>query len=790
MKHRRHPAVGPAAGLFLGSALTFEASYRPLWGFVLLVVLGGAARTGWGRLVAWTAVGLLNASVFWVQPPAGEAFWEVERPVELTVSPRGSWRRFDGGWTLRARVKALRQEPRHWRYPLTVLVSVPGREPPPLGSVYRLKGYLKPGARYHNPGALPAGPRRLWLKSRRFLVVERLGPWRALTQRLRQRLLERLEAALAGAVPQDRGGLAVEDAEGDGKGQGSHGMGEALLRALVLGDRSHLPAAWIQGLRRTGLAHLLSVSGLHVGLLVGLAWFVARRLPPALRVAASLAALGVYLLLVGPRPSLLRASVMALALLGGRVLERRPQALNGLGLAVMLLLLHDATLVQDLGFCLTVSATAGVLVLGPLLARRWSPEPPVGQRRAGTGGPSWWIRPLAASVGAQVLSLPWSLPRFHLLTPLAPLFNLVAVAWTGWALCGCLLWSGVSLACPALGSRLVFLLDGLAWPFSWPRLLPPAPWLALPLSLGPLESALLAGGLFAALWWIRLGAWAPALALWVWLGVAPPEPAVPELLMLDVGQGDAIVLRDGAEAILVDGGGSRGGDFAASVLLPALTAQGIRRLDAVVMTHPDLDHCGGLVDLVGYLPVDELWMAPGWPMASCAGTLSERAQVPIRKLSKGAEVGVGRWWIRALHPPPGRLAGRNADSLVLLAAAVGRRVLLTGDIDRETEAGLGGELGVELRCDILKVAHHGSKSSTGEWFLAVTRPRVALISAGSTNAYGHPSATVLRRLRDHRILVLRTDRSGLIRLTLPPGGPMAIRVGAEVPTVEGAKELP
>jgi len=220
----------------------------------------------------------------------------------------------------------------------------------------------------------------------------------------------------------------------------------------------------------------------------------------------------------------------------------------------------------------------------------------------------------------------------------------------------------------------------------------------------------------------------------------------------------------------VDGGGWKTGDLGGRVLLPALLSEGVRRLDAVVMTHPDRDHCGGLVDIAAYLDIGEVWMGPGWKEEGCAGRLASLPGTPVRRLWSGKEAAVGRWRLRVLHPDPDEDRGTNERSLVIRAEALGRSVLLTGDIESWAEMRLLSCCEKEIRVDFLKVAHHGSYTSSTGSFLDAARPRLALISAGVDNLYHHPSPVILDRLAERSIPVLRTDRDGLILLRFGEDG--------------------
>ncbi len=298
--------------------------------------------------------------------------------------------------------------------------------------------------------------------------------------------------------------------------------------------------------------------------------------------------------------------------------------------------------------------------------------------------------------------------------------------------------------------------------------------LVSPAAAGPLLAAAAALSLSRPR---RCGALLPAaLAVVLLAGRAAPGP---ELQLLDVGQGESVLLRDGARAVLVDGGGWRYGDLGGRVVMPALAALGVRRLQAVVLSHPDLDHCQGIVDLLSYVPVAEIWTAPGWRDSRCVRELLVAPGVRLRVLWAGEAARAAGWSFDVLHPPAGDRRRGNDRSLVLAARAGGSTVLLTGDIEAAAERRLlrrwGGS---RLRADVLKVAHHGSRTSTTAALLAAVEPRLALVSCGPGNRYGHPASEVVARLRRSGALVLRTDRSGAVAVRPEPGGRLRVATRA------------
>lgn len=176
------------------------------------------------------------------------------------------------------------------------------------------------------------------------------------------------------------------------------------------------------------------------------------------------------------------------------------------------------------------------------------------------------------------------------------------------------------------------------------------------------------------------------------------------------------------------------------------------------------------MDIAAYLPVREVWMGAGWEPEGCAGALLSLPGARTRLLGKGDEAEVGRWRLRVLHPAADERRGTNERSLVIRAEAFGRSFLLTGDIESWAEFRLLSCCETDVRVDLLKVAHHGSKTSSTSSFLDTAHPRLALVSAGVRNLYHHPSETVLERFAERGIPLLRTDRDGMVLVRVEEGG--------------------
>jgi len=407
------PAVLPAAALLAGTWFGLRAVFLPLPLAALLAAAGVALGGRKGGAVAAFAAGLVAAAVAGAPHPLDLA--PSDRPLAVTARVAEHPRPSDDGWSMRLAVERVAHRGRVWTAAGDDLLwlTLPGDEaPPPLGSRLRLRGRPSRSPGFANRLPPPPGPWRMRVKSRRLLEVEaEPGPWAARAGRWRQRVEAAVDEASAGRAS----------------------PGVALTRALVLGDAGGVPERWRRGLRRSGLAHLLAVSGLHVALVAAVALGLAWPVPLRWRWLAALPAVALYVAVAGPRPALLRAALMgtiaAVALLAGRPASGG----NALAVAAALLALTRPALVDDLGFRLTVAATGGLVFLAPPAAaalRRAADAarerlPPHLAIRLFVALPLRLLRalarPLTASVAAQVASAPFALPAFHLLSFGSPL---------------------------------------------------------------------------------------------------------------------------------------------------------------------------------------------------------------------------------------------------------------------------------------------------------------------------------------------------------------------------------
>ena len=544
-----------------------------------------------------------------------------------------------------------------------------------------------------------------------------------------------------------------------------------LLLGLALGDASHLDPGVARDFQATGLGHLLVVSGENVAMVLApvMALGVMLRLTRWPSFALALATVGCFVLLTGAEPSVMRAGVMATLGLFGVLMGKPRSTAALLSGAVLVLLTLDPWLVWSIGFQLSVAATAGMVALGTPLAERLGRAMP---------------RPIAlafgASLAAQLGVTPVLLFHFHEVPLITLPANLVAFPAVP----------------PALLLGLAAALLGLAWhlagrvvaglaiiPLRWlegvANRLAKAPVAHLTSAGGPAVLILGAVVFIGVAWWVRTR-WRPPRAavlaviamfpLFAWsTAVSSGPPSGLSVRFFDVGQGDSALVSTPAGAhILVDGGPDP------ELVATDLAAQGVKRLDVVIATHPHADHIIGLPVVLARFPVG-LMLEPGCPDTSAIqadlDTAIRDEHVPVRYPRIGDTFTVGdvrldvlspdRCWISTNSDP-------NNDSLVVLLTYHDDTVLLGGEPEGPAQQQLLDE-GAPLHAELLKVPHHGAATSLPEFFQAVA-PLIAVISVGP-NTYGHPVSSTIAAIQATGAQVWRTDQHGDIVVLFGPRGP-------------------
>jgi competence protein ComEC len=554
-----------------------------------------------------------------------------------------------------------------------------------------------------------------------------------------------------------------------------YGRRAPLVDALIIGRRGDLERDLLDNFAGAGLTHLLSISGFHLGLLAG--WvFVLLRLGGIRRERAGLAAAlfaVAYTVFLGWPPPAARAAALAVLLAIQRGRQRMPQGGALLGTTALAVLLCDPWAILEVGGWLSVAALWGAVTFATWSARRL--------------GEGVLLRTITTSVGATLATAPITAAALGTVALAGILLNVVAIplaavvvpAVVASLLIGTALASLAAPLAAGAGVGLGLLQEVARWGAAIPGghlVLPATLWSALP------WVALLA----AFLWALdrttrgeavrRLG-WVTAASLWGWLLVTtlpdlrirPDEGSELALHFLDVGQGDAAAIRTPAgHWILVDGGPvGPSGDAGRSVVVPFLRRHGVRRLEAMVLSHAHADHLGGLPSVLDRIPVGEV-IDPAMGSADplYAGFLTQLDELadPWMRARRGDAFVVDSVRFRVVHPDTtwaGWGQDLNENSLVLVVEYRDFRAVLAGDAGLPAEAVLAGRVG---GADLLKVGHHGSRGATGDAWLRELHPAAAIISVGEGNRYGHPAPEALARLAAAAVEVYRTDRDGSIEV--------------------------
>jgi competence protein ComEC len=562
---------------------------------------------------------------------------------------------------------------------------------------------------------------------------------------------------------------------------------DALVPALVDGDESAAGGTgeFKAAFQTAGMTHLLAVSGTNLTLILGALLLLARWCRVRVWGLAAVGVLGVagFVLLAGPEPSVLRAAAMGtVGLIGmGRAGRGRGRGIRALGTGVLVLVLFDPWLARSLGFVLSVVATAGILLLAPSwrdALAKWLPR--------------WIAEAIAVPLAAQLACTPVIAAISGQVSLVAVGANMVVAPLVGPATVSGLLGGLVALISVPAG-RLVTIPAG--WcaqaiiavaerAASLP--VPVLPWSTGTLSILLLVILCLAAALMLRMVLVRRGLSLGLAGLVSVLVLVPlPTPGWPPagwiMVACDVGQGDALVLRAGEHsAVVVDAGPDP------ALVDGCLRRLGVRSIPVLVISHFHADHVDGISGVMAGRRVGRVETSPLAEPASGAREIREAAaaaQVPTRVVTLGerTEVGALRWQV--LGPvrarPPESESPPNDSSVVMLVETRGVRLLLMGDEERPAQGDLE-RTWPGLRVDVLKVAHHGSSKQNDELVRSLGA-RVALISVGQNNDYGHPSPRTLDLLTSAGMRVLRTDRDGDLAVVVDDRGEPATKTRGRGP---------
>ncbi|QIZ98700.1 MBL fold metallo-hydrolase [Leifsonia sp. PS1209] len=812
--------IPPAVSLWVAAALTIGApdAARPLavacWilaaGALLVAVLVGRARATARRRpprartnhraallatlcsVSFASVALVTSVVATQAqtrtPPIltdGADRQRVTMTVRVDSTPHHISPGFDGAE--RARWRGTAQSvllpsptPTPISAPVTVIAPLPpSAPPPPFGALVRVTGTLTANA--------PGEPTAFTLSATAPATPLDDPPWwLAWTEQVRHRF-----AAASAITP---------------------GNGGALLPGLAIGDETAVPADLDTAMKAASLSHLTAVSGANCAMITAVAFFVSARLGLGrrTRVLVALLALAAFVILVTPGGSVIRASTMAVVVLVGIARGRPSQGLPLLALAVIVLLVHDPWLARDYGFALSVLATGGLMLLAGPLARilsRWLPQT------------------LAVALAVPVAAQLACQPVLILLSPTLPLYGvaanlLAAPAAPVATLLGCLACVALPFL-PALGQALVW----AAWaPSAWIAQVATAtsalPGSALPWADGIVGVLLCAAALVAvtvlALARPRVGrgmlATVATASLFLgtvgYLGIlggtvigrAVALPDTWRLAACDVGQGDALLIRDGDHVAMIDVGREP------ALATACLDTLGIAHIHLLILTHFDVDHVGGLPAVLGRVE-RALVGEPGRELDTRALDSLRESGATVEQVVAGAHgtLGAATWTVLwPPQPPPGTpaLAG-NPGSITVALDGHGMRSIFLGDLGETSQDALLAT-GDFRPVDVVKVAHHGSADQSPRLYSALNAS-LALVSVGADNGYGHPTRSALGMLAATGSTVARTDHSGLLLVSpgpvpgrvdlwterdLPPATPDALASPVAVSTSSRAERDP
>lgn len=544
---------------------------------------------------------------------------------------------------------------------------------------------------------------------------------------------------------------------------------KGLFLGMLLGDISLMPQELQESFKRSGLTHLVAVSGSNIALfsiplIFILAWL---GLPRIWQFLVVIVLVTVYVFATGFQASILRASVMTFISLAGIFFLGHKTGINLLATSVLAILIADPFLLKNVGFLLSVGSTLGLLTIMPVVASRFSDSLPC-----------WLTEAMAASLSAQIMVMPLLAYYFGEISAVSVPANIMAAPLVGpitnfgmMTILFYYIYPPVSLVFLQICRILLGLLIGISnfWSaFHW-SVIPVHASIPLSFLYYAVLLTVLSGGTFSLLK-KRVRAKIPAFAVAVILLINFWSPILAngfrsdfEVFFFDVGQADAALIRTRSNLNIVVDTGRKDGP-----LLKHLARKNVGKIDMLMLSHLEEDHAGKAAEVlqkyrVGslILPRPEVEKERGYLWKRVSATAKSRG-VKIIFAKKGQRLHFENVWLEIFNPAEGSVLDTNNDSVVAKVTHEDISVLFTGDIEKEAEDVLENE--TELDSDVIKVPHHGAGGSADVEFMEMVSPGYAIISAGRKNPYGHPAPKTIGMLKKQKINIFRTDLNGTIRL--------------------------
>jgi len=537
----------------------------------------------------------------------------------------------------------------------------------------------------------------------------------------------------------------------------------SFLEGILLGKLSRLPEEAIDWFQDTGTIHILSVSGLHVGFIGLIFLFIFHqlmRLPQKTSSILTFLVLIIFAIITGLKPPVIRATIMAGAIIAGMIIDRDTDIYNNLALSALIILLHNPLTLFDVGFQLSFVAVFSLIYFTPFIEPRlWFL-------------PGYLSKLVSVSIAVQIGISPLLIFYFNKLSLVTVLANIIVIPLSGIILALGLAMFFVGLIFTPLAHLIslinFYVITGLLISISFFAHIPFA-YIYLPTPSFPIISSY-----YLCLWALskhkKIGTPKVVIGILVliniflWIEVIKTASGIMKVTFLDVGQGDAIFLEfpEGGN-MLIDGGPGAYPDAGERVILPFLRSKGITNLDTVVLTHHHSDHYGGLLTLLKSYKIKRFVLDNGVEEEKFSSIIKQKA-ICYEVVRRGDKIiGYPQTEIYILHPLTitDRKKTSNNDSVVIKIVYHKISFLFTGDIENEVEKRLLSYQKM-VSAMILKIPHHGSKNGYYPEFIKLVNPKIGIIEVGETNPYNLPDKQVLKKYKELGTKIYRTDKHGAV----------------------------